>query len=265
MATPKSTKGADSRTTRQKPRRQKKTRKNARESAERSELRRLGNMLELRPNGIDIKRVRIVGNGPEASADLYLSDGTVIYVDKLGRLTNAANTKALIASYTGINPGTLKQADCVEAIAIMRTVGDVQRTATEDDIARDWGTSFLQESKPWSGLDMNDQAERWSWFKKLDDTDPLLNARAQGGRNVARLVDVLEDATSGERYVKCGWFQMYVRQQAASISPQELGPRMERVGWKRRGSRGQVKATEPGFSRSLAHRFYVVEKGWEEG
>jgi hypothetical protein len=110
---------------------------------------------------------------------------------------------------------------------------------------------------------MDNQAERWGWFEKLNETDPLETARAQGGKSVARETIVLEDSRTGDRYVRVSWFGMYVRQQASYVSPQELAARMERVGWKKRGGRGQIKATQPGFERTLSHRFYVVEKGWE--
>src|SRR5262249_37267527 len=158
-----------------------------------------------------------------------------------------------------------KLADCIEALAIMRTVGDVQQTATDDEIARDWGVTFLQVVASSSGLlalDMSDQAQRWQAFAKLDAVDPLENARAQGGKSAARKMIVLEDENTHERFVRSGWFQMYVRQQSTSVSPQELGVRMERVGWYRRGGRGQIKATEPKLGKSLAHRFFVVPEGW---
>lgn len=113
-----------------------------------------------------------------------------------------------------------------------------------------------------------DQGSRWEAFCALKRHSPTREVHSQGPYLGGTLADgglVLVDG-DGTRYVRCGWFYECVRSQDASAGGHaQIAQRMERVGWKRRGKRGRIKATCKGFQGDLHWSFFVVAADWEAG
>jgi hypothetical protein len=197
-----------------------------------------------------VARARIVGRGSRASADIYLADGTTITFESLAEFADARKLNLEIACTTGANPKVDKP-KAMEALLLLRQIAAHEETVSDDDLAVEWGRGFLQEVSI-VDVDMSDQGERWGAFSKLSTRD-----------DPAVYHHVLRDL-NGNRYVRCGWFQDYVRRQDQRASESVVAHRMARVGWERRGRSGQIKATRPAFKETLSICFYIVPKGWEE-
>jgi hypothetical protein len=220
----------------------------------------LAAMLDLPSVGLEIRGGRIVGRGSTASADIHLSDGTQITFESL---RDVATPKALaleVAACTGATPN-IKAPQAIRAVALLRALAEHHETFTRDQIAVDWGATYLQSAET-IDTDLSDQTTRWGAFCRLNRRDPRGHAMAAAVALTA--ANIVLRHTDGTRYVRCGWFREAIRSQDATVSPQELAQRMERVGWQRRGSRGWIKATQPGGPESLRWTFYVIPVGWEE-
>lgn len=220
----------------------------------------LAALLDLGTVGLSIRGARVVGRGSRASADLYLSDGSEVTFEALRDVANPTRLAVEIAACTGATP-KLKVAAALQAVALLRALAEHEQDFTADEIATDWGTSYLQSSEQ-IGVDLGDQAQRWEAFSRLEGMNPAGQAREQGS-TIATASSVLVHA-DGTRLVRCGWFKEYVRSQDATVNAQEIAHRMLRVGWQRRGARGAIKATRPGYRGQLGWTFYTVPAGWEE-
>jgi hypothetical protein len=196
--------------------------------------------------GLTIAGARIVGRGSRSSADVYFDDGSEITFESLRDAARPSTLLPELAASVGALPG-LKQQQALKGVTLLRRIAAHQVTFSEDEIARDWGVSYLQAAETLD-VDINDQGERWGAFSRLHRTE---------GRGVLRHRD-------GSRYVRAGWFCEAVRGHDAAISPHELAHRMERIGWGRRGKTGRIKATAPGRSDTLAWSFYMVPAGWDD-
>ena len=221
-------------------------------------MRELTALLGLGSVGLAVVGGRIVGRGSTASADLYLSNGEAITFESLRDFANASRLAVEVAACTGAVPA-IKAPTALHALSLLRALSELHETATEDDVSRAWGCEYLQGARRLA-VDMNDQGDRWRAFSELAAIDPATDARHGGGPSV-RAHAVLADVT-GARLVRCGWFLNYARE-STYVAPRELSARMQRVGWRRRGSRGWIKATAPGRSDTLAWTFYVAPAGWE--
>jgi hypothetical protein len=217
-------------------------------------------LLDLSSVGLAIRGARIVGRGSRASADLHLSDQTTITFESLRDVANPSLLTLEVAACTGATP-QLKKPQAIRAIALLRALAEHYETFTADQVARDWGTSYLQTAAELP-VDLSDQAARWEAFCHLERTRPVETARAENvsiaqGSAVLRHVD-------GTRLVRCGWFRDAIRAQDAMVSPPELAHRMLRVGWRRRGADGRIKASRPGHDGRLIWTFYEIPAGWED-
>jgi hypothetical protein len=219
----------------------------------------LTDMLELPSVGLSVKGVRIVGRGSAASADILLSDGRTITFEKFSNVGKPSSLRIEVATTTGAT-SKLTQDQALQVIAWMRIAAEHIETSTIDDIARDWGTSFLAAAEP-IDVDMNDQAERWGAFQFLVDHDPVSIAR-NGGCSIAKVSRVLI-GHDGRRYVRTAWMRAYVRSEDASMSPAAIANAMQRVGWHRPGSKGRIIARRPEFSDAVWLAFYIVPANWE--
>jgi hypothetical protein len=224
-------------------------------------LLQLGALLDLPSVGLAVRGARVVGRGSSASADIYLSDDTMVTFETLRDVANASRLSVEMAACTGATP-RLKAPQAVQAVALIRAIAEHHATFTADEIAVDWGADYLQAAEILD-VEMTDQHTRWRAFSRLAAVQPAVRAAATGCRLSAATV-VLRH-TDGTRYVRCGWFREAVRAQDANISPQQLAQRMERIGWSRRGGHGRIKASRPGGSGQLGWNFYVVSAEWEEG
>jgi hypothetical protein len=220
---------------------------------------RLTTLYGLATVGLEVVRARVVGDGGTATVYLYLSDGFEIVFERLRDMAKPQTVLVELAACTGARP-KLDQTKCIDAIALIREIAEHELTATIDELSREWGLTFLQSADA-IDLDMDDQTERWGAFSELDRRDPVAAPRS-AGTSVASASVVLRHL-DGTRYVRAGWFRAHVRQDDVTVSPQEIAQRMERVGWRRPGTEGRVKATRPGHQGALLWRFYVVDADWE--
>jgi hypothetical protein len=218
----------------------------------------LAALLGLDVIGLEIRGARIVGRGGSASADLFLSDESTITFESLRDVATPKTLALEVAACTGATP-TIKGAQALRAVALLRAIGEHYETRSADQRYADLGLAYLQSAvlRP---TDMNDQADRWEAFCSLERADPKADAR-MADVTVAQASTVLVDV-EGVRYVRAGWFQMYVRREDPTASPHEVGQRMVRVGWQRRGKDGRIKATAPQREAQLVWPFYVVAADW---
>jgi hypothetical protein len=219
----------------------------------------LTKILGLKTVGLAVVRARTVGRGSAASVDLTLSNGHVLEFETKRDMGNASRLAVEVASATGAAP-TIKAPMALRAVALVQALAMHEQTLGADDVAVEWGVSYLQATKSLT-LDMEDQAARWEAFSELESLHPIELA-SSGSISVAEASTVLEDL-AGFRYVRCGWFRAHVRREDPSLSPQQVAHRMQRVGWNRRGTTGRIKASRPKFLDSLAWSFYIVNPGWE--
>lgn len=219
----------------------------------------LGALLGLDAIGVEVHGARVVGRGSRASADLYLSDDTTVTFEALRDIANSTRLTIEIVSCTGAVP-KLKAPQAVRALVLIRSMAAHHETLTADEIAIDWGMSYLQ-SVELVDVNIDDQVERWGAFSMLHEREPRADAYDQ--RQSVASANVVLRHSDGTRFVRCGWYREVVRSQDPGISPQELAHRMERVGWRRRGATGRIKATRPGQADTLAWSFYLVPTDWE--
>jgi hypothetical protein len=221
----------------------------------------LSDLLALPSIGVAATGCRIVGTGRDASADLFLSDGRTITFTPLRLAMSATTLMEVIVSTVGAEPA-LKNPAARHAVALMRKIGQVEETVDADATATGWGRDFL-EAADVLDVDMSDQGQRWAALSRLRAMNPPGHARAVGC-SVAKGSVVLRDL-DGTLYVRTGWFKAHVHADGDHlITPAALATAMQRVGWKRPGTKGQIKATRPDLPGSLAQTFYVVPRGWDD-
>jgi hypothetical protein len=218
----------------------------------------LAAILDLGSVGLSIRGGRIVGRGSSATADIYLSDGDVIEFESLRQVANQKALTVEVCAWTGATP-TIKAPQAVRAVALLRALSDQQRTSGEDDLAREWGSEFLQAADV-IDLDMTDRVQRWDAFSRLGQIDPGARYRGEG-LAIAKTSLVLRHH-DGVRLVRTGWFRAHVHTEDHGISPQQIRTRMQRVGWELPGHHGNVKAARPAFKDQLVWQFYRVPAEW---
>lgn len=220
----------------------------------------LTSLLGLHTAGLRITRAEVYGRGAGASATLFLSDGSTVEFETIRDVTSPAKLSDEIVATTGVIV-MLKKPEALRAAALLRALAEHHEVATEDAISRDWGVECLQAAQTCL-VDMTDQMSRWRAFSALNEVDPASQARTQSAPIGPQLVVLID--RSGMRLVRCGWFLSFVREHGGFVAPDALARRMERVGWRRRGREGWIKATPPGRPGVLRWRFYVVPDAWEE-
>lgn len=213
-------------------------------------------ILGLHSVGLRVTGARVVGRGSLATADLYLSDGSAVEFERLRDMATPKLLAVEIAAACGACPN-IKAPQAIRAVALVRALAEHHVTVSEDDLAREWGSDFLQAADVLD-VDLRDQGQRWEAFSRLD----AITVDTHRGEGVAAASLVLRDA-DGSRLVRTGWFREHVRASDRLISPSAIAVRMQRVGWRRPGQSGHIKATRPGMNGHLAWRFYVVAEGWE--
>lgn len=217
-------------------------------------------MFALPDVGVTILSVHLFGTGARASVRLDLSNGEQMIFDSVRDMTKPAVLRAELVACTG-STAKISGDQAVRAVALVRSAAERHKASTEDEIAAFWGLSYLSGARI-VDVDFNDQGERWGAFDLLEGTDPWRAVRSEDGGSLASHGIVLRDR-DGIRYVRCGWFQSHARAEDGTIGPHTLALRMARVGWTRRGSRGNVKATSPRTGETRVLAFWTVPAGWE--
>src|SRR4051794_26141190 len=157
----------------------------------------LAALLGLEQHGLEIRGARIVGRGGMASADLFLSDGSTITFESLRDVATPKTLALEVAACTGATPN-IKGAQALQAVALLRAIGEHYETRTADQRYADLGLAYLQSAvqRP---VDLNDQEARWEAFCALERSDPKADARLHDV-TVAQASTVLVDP-EGARYV----------------------------------------------------------------
>jgi hypothetical protein len=208
---------------------------------------------------------RVVGTGRAAVVYLYVTDTDglaeqEIVFDRLADMAKPQTLLTELAACTGARP-KLDQAKCLDVIALICEMAEHELTTTIDAQSREWGMRFLQSAQEIE-VGFTDQAARWAAFSEwLEPRNPWATAREQGTTVAA--ASVILRHVGGTRYVRADWFRSYVRSDDP-ISPQEIRSRMCRVGWTHPGTEGRVKATRPGFPKTVTYAFWTVPPGWED-
>lgn len=207
----------------------------------------LAELLALPSVGLAIVGARIVGRGSRASADLYLSDGTEVNFESLREVAHATRLGVEVTACTGATPA-LKAPMAQKALALLRRISERRESFTRDQIAFDWGASYLQSARA-VDVDMRSREDRWRAFSELERHDPRAVARDQA-MPLERAGLVLEH-TDGSRFVRTGWFFDSVRTQDVSARRErrDCGP----DGAGRLASAGRDRADQghaSGLSRS---------------
>jgi hypothetical protein len=217
-------------------------------------------LLGLNTIGARVTGATMYGRGSTADVRIHLTGDRRIDLNPIGKYTTASKLANELALQTGVDV-PLTAAQVVRFSALINRLADHRDTMSEENRAADWGISYLQAAQVLA-LTMSDQRERWAAFKRLDATDPVSSARADG-TSVAVGSVVLEDAQTRLRYVRASWFAAYVRQQSWPGAADEAARTMRRLGWGKPATEGRIKATDPGSTNTLQWAFWTVEAGWE--
>lgn len=217
-------------------------------------------LLDLPSVAIDVQNVTTFGHGSKASVEIELSNGDTMTFDSIREMTTPAVLAAELAACAGVAPKIDRQR-ALKAVVIIRLLATRERAFSDNDIAVDWGATYLQSAET-IDLDFNDRVARWAAFSHMDQSDPFSKSR-QEGIGLASATIVLRHL-NGERYVRVGWFYQHARTLETGISQSSLAIRMLRVGWQKRGGSGRIKASAPSRNASLGWNFWTVPEGWEE-
>ena len=208
-------------------------------------------LLGLDAVGKRVDTVTVYGRGSNAVAHIHLDNGNRIALDPIGRFGTPAKLAQEVALQAGAEP-VLKLTDVLRAMSLLYTLGDHIAEFEVEDRARDHGANYLR-GMPVEAVDMADQASRWQAFSLLDRV----------GQPGGPPEFVLEDPSTGLRCLRAGQFTVHVRGLSSPGEADVVSRAMTRIGWDKPGGEGRIKATQPGFSKTLQWAFYTVTNGWE--
>jgi hypothetical protein len=227
---------------------------------------RLATLLGFAEAGVDVRWIRMVGNGSTAAVEIGLSNELVIFTERFGDLWTPAGLSKFVTQNTGVRVVGVKKDEAEEANALIRRLARLEHATTTADLGRDHAGDFLRDA-PVGEFALNDQASRYDAFVELDELNPvkaLEDADLFGPTSIAAASKVLRDAPTGDRYVHCGHLFADVRRRGQVGHPAELARRMELAGWTRRGKSGRIKATPPhGLGRPVVIPLWRISADWE--
>lgn len=198
-----------------------------------------------------IRRVQVHGKGGKAYVRIDLDNRDYIEFDPLGSFSTPQKMNYELSAQ-GCKPA-LKAGDPQTVARLIHTLGQHYEANQHRDRAWELGAQYLQEAVT-VDVDMSAQGSRWQAFAYLD------TKLARAARNA-----VLVDSKTGNRYVRTQWLVEYLRRKSDIGDALKLKAQLERTGWKRSGSEGRIKATEPGFpTHQLQWAFLIVPPQWGE-
>lgn len=203
---------------------------------------------------IEVVSAIVTGQGSRASAEIKLSNGDTMEFESLRELANPTLLAAELAACAGVLEPVTK-ATALKAVALLRRLAQRNATITDNDLAIDWGMTYLQSMQE-RDVDLSDQADRWEAFADMRSMD---HARSEAGGHGTSLVLV---DTDGQRYVRTGNFFAFVRSRDGSVSEAKIAQRMLRVGWYKRNASGRIKATSPHMPEEIGWNFFAVPADW---
>lgn len=212
-----------------------------------------------------VTSVEVFGRGQGARVDVHLKGANKpLRFDRYGDIAKPSTLTAELMSQLGVGR-SFKGPDAVAVGVTIFQLARHHEAADEDEAAREWACEYLRVA-PVQETDLSDQVDRWRGFEALSRLEPSrLAGDDKSAAAIAAHSLVLADRESGQRLVRAGWFQAYVKREVGGVySPATLATQMQRVGWQRSNSEGRIKATSPTSGRILAWRFYTVPAGWED-
>lgn len=212
---------------------------------------RLGELFDLRRVGRSVDRVQVHGRGGKAFVRIDLDNGERLEFDPFGSYSTAAKMNFEVSAQAGSKP-SLKAADVQEVATLIFGLGEHYEAIETADRAWELGAEYLRAAVT-CDVDMSEQASRWQAFGHLERPD--VKAR----RDV-----VLVDSKTGGRYVRTQWLVEYLRGKCDTGEAGEMKKQLERLGWRKSGSEGRIKATPPTVGRPLQWAFLIVPEGWED-
>lgn len=213
---------------------------------------KLGILLDLPSVGLEVRAARVFGQGSRASVEIEVSNGETMAWDTIRDMARPASLAAEVVACTGACP-SLKQPQAFRVVALVRALAEHETTFTDNQIAAEWGLGYLQAAKVLD-VDMSDQRDRWGAFDHIGHYHEHHESP----------IGVVLRHIDGDRFVRAGWFLDYVRRLDPTIGQAALSIRMVRVGWRRRGKSGRIKASAPNRDATLAWNFWVVAADWED-
>lgn len=205
----------------------------------------------------------VFGRGPAASVDIRLKDGSAMTFERFSDLALPSRLSAYLVTLTGTYRA-FKGSDAGEIAATVFKLARHHAEADEDEAAREWGRDYLRDA-PTEPVELADQDDRFRAFGLLAGTHPARDGgEDRSSYALAARSIVLVDRETGVRLVRTGWFQTFVKREVGGVSPALLAKQMARVGWRRTGSEGRIKATCSSDGRTLVFSFYVVDADWGE-
>ena len=162
-------------------------------TAKENAIRALEDLYGLTAIGVRITGTRIVGEGGSASADIYLHTGDTLTFENMHAASRPNSVLTELAATIGATP-TLKQRDCVKAIAILHLIARREKAMTADDASRFRGEDYFGIVDV-IDIDMSAQGERWGAIEAQHIRDR--NGRV-GPETVLRHLD-------GTVYVRTNW------------------------------------------------------------
>lgn len=194
-------------------------------------------------------RVRVHGRGGKAHVRVDLDNHERIELDPLGSYSTPQKMNFEIAAQAGSRP-TLKGPDVQEVVTLLYWLGEHYESVEIADRAWELGAEYLRTAVM-CDVQMGDQGSRWEAFCHL-------------GAEGASHATILHDLDTGRRYVRTHWFSEYLRSRSDVGEAAKMRAELERHGWKKAGTEGRVKATDPNFPRTLQWAFLIVPKDWEQ-
>jgi hypothetical protein len=212
----------------------------------------LNALLGLDAVGKRISKVAVFGRGSSGAAYIHLDSGQVIVLDPIGHFLTAPKLSAELGLVAGVKK-MLKGPDVNQACSLIHALAGHEQTFDDDDRALDLGAEYLRLA-PIANVTMADQVSRWKTFSHLEGHLPAQTTDRTGL--------VLEDLSTGLRYVRCSWFGDWLDARSGPGESRVIGRSMAHLGWLKPGGKGRIKATALERSEALAWAFFVVPKDW---
>jgi hypothetical protein len=221
----------------------------------------LTRLLKLEQAGRRVESARVSGYGLEARAAIVLDDGYEIRFPRFELVAMPKKLGAELAATVGVKAEfTTLQAH--EATALVRRIAARDTEFEERDELRAYLGEMLLAAET-IDFEFGDAASKWALWRMIRERDPAAETRSAAG--FADKVLIGRDSATGQRFVRCGWAQEFVRRTlGATPTTASVRARLLDAGWRQRGRKGEIKATEPDGNGTLKLPFYVVPAGWED-
>ena len=220
-------------------------------------------VLRLEQVGRRVAMTRVAGHGAEAWVVIVLDDGYEIEFGRFAHVAMPTKLTAQMATTVGLT-AVYTTLEAVRAAALTRRIAERTAEARTSEGVRAVALELLRLAGAIE-FDFADQGSRWATWLELSIQTPV---ETRVSELYGRELLVARDRESGQRFVRCGWAQQYLRLAlAASSTPYGVREQLLSIGWRQRGKEGRIKATNPEDGDQMTLTFYVVpvdfELGWE--